>query len=556
MLRKLLVENYALIDSLELEFGDSLNIVTGETGAGKSILLGALGLLLGNRADAAAVKDAGRNCVVEGLFEVGDYGLEAFFEANDLEYELQTVVRRVISAAGKSRAYINDLPVQQTVLKELGARLIDVHSQHQSLMLADDGFRTAMLDSVSVNRETVQKYASVYAEMRAAQRELERLCDDAERGRQEQEWLEYQVVRLREARLVEGEQELLEGEQGELAHAEEIKAALGGAVADFTADEMGILTRLKAVRQALRGVAEHYPRGEELGERIESAYIELRDVERELAQEEARIESDPTRLTAVDERLALLHSLQQKHKAADMVALIILRDEFERRLAAITDSDEAIALMERQIDELHARATELAAKLTESREQGAAKVAEHVETVLAKLGIPAARFIVEITPAPELRASGADVIRFLFSANRNVVPAPVERMASGGEVSRLMLALKSLVAKSTRLPTIIFDEIDAGVSGRIADAMGDIIAQLAGTMQVINITHLPQIASKGDVHFVVYKDVSGASSQTRIARLDRASRIDEIAKMLSGSTITDAARAQAKLLLGETANTP
>ena len=549
MLKRLSVENYALIDSLELELSDSLNIITGETGAGKSILLGALGLLLGNRADAAAQKDQGRNCIVEGVFAIRDYGLEGFFEENDLEYDPQTIVRRVISAGGKSRSYVNDLPVQQTTLRELGARLIDIHSQHQSLMLGDDGFRIGILDSVAGNGAAVADYRAVYERMRAAERKLETMRVEAERSRKDQEWLEYQVGELRDAKLTPGEQEELEAEQGELSHAEDIKAALASAVSELDADETGILPRLKGIGNGIEGVAAYYPRGVEFGDRLRSTLIELRDIEREFAAEAGRMDSDPERLAAVNDRLAMLYTLQQKHRAASTDELIAVRDGFEARLAAITGGDEAIAALCSEIERLRAEAIRMAAKITAARRKAAAEVAAYVVATLGGLGIPAAKFEAEITPAMDFRTNGGDNVRFLFSANKNVAPAPVEKIASGGEMSRLMLALKSLVARSAKLPTIIFDEIDTGVSGPIADAMGNIIEQLAATMQVVNITHLPQVASKGDTHFVVYKDNSGAASQTRLTRLDADGRVDEIAKMLSGSTITDAAREQAKLLI-------
>lgn len=550
MLKRLSVENYALIDSLELELSDSLNIITGETGAGKSILLGALGLLLGNRADAAAQKDQGRNCIVEGVFAIGDYGLEEFFEEYDLEYDPQTVVRRVISAGGKSRSYVNDLPVQQVTLKELGARLIDIHSQHQSLMLGDDGFRIGILDSVGTLRGLVSDYSAVYEQMRAAERELETLHAEAERSSKDQEWLEYQVGELRDAKLTPGEQDELEAEQSELSHAEDIKAALALAADELDADETGVLSRLKSITNGIDDVAAYYPRGVELSDRLHSALIELRDIERELATETERMESDPGRLAVVNDRLATLYTLQQKHRVASTEELIAMHDRFESRLATITGGGEAIESLCGKIEELRIKAVSMAMKITAGRKSAAAGLIDHVVSALVELGIPAAKFEVELTEAVDLRPNGADNVRFLFSANKNVAAAPVEKIASGGETSRLMLALKSLMARNAKLPTIIFDEIDTGVSGPIADAMGNIIEELASTMQVVNITHLPQVASKGDTHFVVYKDNSGDSAQTRLARLDADGRVDEIAKMLSGSTITEAARTQAKLLIG------
>lgn len=554
MLKKLSVENYALIDKLELGLSESLNIITGETGAGKSILLGALGLLLGNRADGAVVKDLTRNCIVEGTFDIANYDLHSFFADNDLEFEPRTIIRRVISPSGKSRAYVNDLPVQQTVLKDLGARLIDIHSQHGNLMLADEGFRTGILDGIAANRPLTYEYKKVYEELRTAERQLSQMRDEAARSRQDEDWLRFQLEQFTQVALRDGEQEELEAEQSELSHAGEITATLAGAVSALDEDETGILIGLKKIEHALTHAADYYPRSGEFAVRLRSALIELRDIERELSAEQARIESDPARLEIVNDRLGAIFSLQQKHRVATIAGLLDIQAGFESRLAAITGSEEAVGELEKLIALLTERATELALQITETRCKAADKVAVHVEKMLASLGIPSARFMAAVAPSETLRASGADDIRFLFSANRNIAPAPVEKIASGGETSRLMLALKSLVAKSTKLPTIIFDEIDSGVSGPIADATGNIIEELSRTMQVINITHLPQVAAKGETHFVVFKDNAGAAPRTRIELLSAERRVVEIAKMLSGSTVTDAARTQAKVLLqGESA---
>lgn len=550
MLRKLSVENYALIDSLELVPGDSLNIITGETGAGKSILLGALGLLLGNRADAGAIKDAARNCVVEGVFDVDSYGLEGFFAENDLEYDAQTVVRRVISPAGKSRSYVNDLPVQQAVLKGLGARLIDVHSQHQTLMLADDGFRTGLLDSVAGNKALREEYGGVYGEMRRAERELDTLRAEADRNGRDREWLEHQAEQLSGAALRDGEQEELEAEQSELSHAEDIKTAMYAVAVALDEDETGVLPLLKAAESAVSAIAGFYPQAEEYSERLRSSMIDLRDLECELSARAERLDSDPARLQIVTDRLDMIYGLQQKFRVSGVSELLELQAEYESRLAAITGSDEALAELEKKITRLHDEAGKIAARLSAARKKAADEVAVHVKNILGRLGMPAAEFIAEVAPSGELRAGGGDNIRFLFSANRNIAPAPVEKTASGGELSRLMLALKSIVARSANLPTIIFDEIDSGVSGPVADAMGAIIEELSQSMQVINITHLPQVAGKGDMHFVVYKE-DGPQPRTRIAQLSAEERIEELAKMLSGSRVTDEARAQARHLLGK-----
>ncbi len=552
MLRRLTVENFVLIDRLDLELAPGLNIVTGETGAGKSILLGALGLLLGARAEGGALKDESRNCVVEGVFEIDGYGLEPFFEENDLEYDLHLVVRRVLSAGGKSRAYINDLPAQLTVFKELGARLIDIHSQHQSLMLGSDAFRCGILDSVAGNGALLARYGAAYATMREAQRRVEELRTQAEQASREEDYLRFQYEQLREAKLAEGEQAELEQQHGELSHAEQIQEGLAEASRLLDEEGAGVLPRLKSAAQAVNRTGGYYPRAGELHERLNSALLELRDVQRELSDEAQRIDADPARLQRIGERLDLIYILEKKHGAQSVEELVALREEYGRRLEGITSSAERIEEMERQTEALRAQAAQLAGELHTRRVGAAGEVKRHVEALLGQLGMPGAVLTVEVAAGDELRPSGGDTTRFLFSANRNAAPQPVEKVASGGEISRLMLALKSLVAERSMLPTIIFDEIDTGVSGRIADAMGEIICTTAAHMQVVNITHLPQVASKGQTHFVVYKEETPAGVVSRIRRLAADERVEEIAKMLSGSKITEAALAQARLLLGKT----
>ncbi len=549
MLQKLSVENYALIDHLELTLSNSLNIITGETGAGKSILLGALGLLLGNRCDSTAVKDGERNCIIEGVFEIGAYHLEAFFEEHDLDYDATTIVRRVIAPTGKSRAYINDLPVQVTMLREFGLHLIDIHSQHQSLLIGEENYRTSMVDAVAGHTDLLADYSTMYHTLRLEEHELERLREEAEQNRRDEEWVRYQYDQLAQAQLKEDEQEELEAQQRELAHAEEIKEAFLTAVEQMEEEESGILSRLKATEQALTHIETVSPHASELTERLRSTLVELRDIDRELTGEADRIEADPAALQQIEERLNTIYTLQQKHKAASVAELLALQQEYERHLQTITGSDETIAALEHKIAELRKKAQTMADRISANRRKAADRMAKYVEEVLGELGMPGSHFIAEITPADGLRASGNDNIRFLFSANKNIAPAPVEKIASGGEISRLMLALKSLAARSSKLPTIIFDEIDTGVSGRIADAMGEIISGLAQSMQVVNITHLPQVACKGDTHFLVYKDNSGERSRTQIRLLSPKERVGEIAKMLSGSHITEAAMEQARLLL-------
>ncbi len=550
MLRRLSVENYALIERLEMELGASLNIITGETGAGKSILLGALGLIMGNRADTAALKDPERNCVVEGVFDIAGYRLEEFFGANDLDYDDSTVIRRVITPAGKSRAYVNDLPVQLATLKELSARLIDIHSQHQSLMVADEGFRTGIIDAIAGEKAVNEKYYTLYTSLRATERDLARLRADAEKSRRDEEWLRDQHDRIAALKLHEGEQAELETEQSELANASGIRGALNEAEAGMDDDEAGILIKLKAAETALRSIAGVYPHAEELAGRMHAALVELKDVGAEIASEADRIEDNPARLAAIDERLGSIYSLAKKHGAESSDGLMALQRDMAAKLEMISGCGEEIATLETAIGRIRDDATAEAAKITAARLAAAERLSAGVEEILDRLGIPAAKFVCAITPLPDLSPSGADEVRFLFSANKNVEPQPLEKIASGGEISRVMLALKSLVARSAMLPTIIFDEIDAGVSGRIADAMGEIIAELALSMQVVNITHLPQVASKGDTHFLVYKEDSSAGTNSAIKLLRPEERVTEIAKMLSGHSVTPAALTQARTLLG------
>lgn len=550
MLKKLHVENYALIDRLDMELGEGLNIITGETGAGKTILLGALGLLLGGRSDGSAMKDAQRNCVIEGEFDIEHYDLEDFFLEYDLDYDPNTIVRRVLLPTGKTRCYINDLPVQVTMLREFGSHLIDIHSQHQSLLIAEDGFRIDILDSVAGHKVLTADYMKAYDDLRRAERELFLLKEEAERSSQDEEWLAFQVGQLEDAKLVVGEQSELEARQAELSHAQEIRTALGGTSVLLSEEEIGVLSRLKAAERELDSVTGYYPRAEELLGRLRESLIELKDIEAEVSSEAGRAESEPGELERVSNRLDMIYSLQQKHKAGCVEELIELHGRYAARLAAITGGGEAIAEMEKQVKECSDRAWALAGKITAGRKKAAGVISEYVEKTLGELGMPASTFIVDINPAGGLKKTGADEVRFRFSPNKGMPPAPVEKIASGGEVSRVMLALKSLVARTSNLPTIIFDEIDTGVSGRIADAMGNIIEELAGNMQVVNITHLPQVASKKGVHFQVYKETVDGKARTSIRRLSDAGRVDEIAKMISGTDITDAAVAQAKLLLG------
>ena len=550
MLERLSIENYALIQQLELELSPSLNIITGETGAGKSILLGALGLIMGNRADTAVLKDSGRNCVIEGLFDMGGYGLETFFDENELDYERHTVIRRIVTPAGKSRAYVNDLPVQLATLRELAAHLIDIHSQNQGVLVADGEFRIRVLDSLADNRGLRAEYGRAYRALREREQELARLREEVGRNRRDEEYMRFQWQQIAALGLHEGELQELEAEQRELSNAEGILAALSEAGGLMENDETGVLAALKTAEAALQRIGGVLEGTSDLAARIHSAYVELKDVSGEVASLAGRIEDNPARLEAVDNRIGAVSDLMRRYGAASSDELLALGNDLATRLEAITDSDAEIAELEAETGALRVTAEGLAAAVKASRTEASALFDEAVGRVLARLGMPSARFVTEITPSGALSPSGADSVRFLFNANGGEGLQSLERIASGGETSRVMLALKSIVARSTKLPTILFDEIDTGVSGKIADAMGRIIAELGDSMQVVNITHLPQVASKGETHFLVYKEASPSGNVTRIRLLDREARVGEIAKMLSGSEVTEAAVAQARALLG------
>ena len=550
MLERLSIENYALIQQLELELSPSLNIITGETGAGKSILLGALGLIMGNRADTAVLKDSGRNCVIEGLFDMGGYGLETFFDENELDYERHTVIRRIVTPAGKSRAYVNDLPVQLATLRELAAHLIDIHSQNQGVLVADGEFRIRVLDSLADNRGLRAEYGRAYRALREREQELARLREEVGRNRRDEEYMRFQWQQIAALGLHEGELQELEAEQRELSNAEGILAALSEACGLMENDETGVLAALKTAEAALQRLGGVLEGTSDLVARIHSAYVELKDVSGEVASLAGRIEDNPARLEAVDNRIGAVSDLMRRYGAASSDELLALGNDLATRLEAITDSDAEIAELEAETGALRVTAEGLAAAVTASRTEASALFDEAVGRVLARLGMPSARFVTEITPSGALSPSGADSVRFLFNANGGEGLQSLERIASGGETSRVMLALKSIVARSTKLPTILFDEIDTGVSGKIADAIGRIIAELGDSMQVVNITHLPQVASKGETHFLVYKEASPSGNVTRIRLLDREARVGEIAKMLSGSEVTEAAVAQARALLG------
>ncbi len=545
MLKRLTVENYALIDRLDIEVDKRLSIITGETGAGKSILLGALGLLLGDRNENGSLRDESRNCIIEGVFDVASYGLESFFEDNDLDYEPQTVIRRIITPAGKSRAFVNDMPVQLSQLKALSLHLIDIHSQHQNLILADESFRIYAIDAFAENAERVAIYKTIYNELRGAERELQRQEQEAEALRKDEEWLRFQVEEFNAAALREGELQEAEAELSVLENADQIREALVSLRNALDAEQVGVLEQLSVAENAVSHISGSYSQGVDIASRLHSVVQELKDISITAADDCERIDADPERLQRLTERVNLIHSMCQKHRVKDLTELLAVGERLSAQLATITHSDENIQRQRALIAELEGRAKAQAAEIHKSRIEASNEASLRIEAMLVMLGMPEAKFSIEVAEADNLLPTGADRIRFMFTANGRMTMQPVEKIASGGELSRVMLSLKALLAERSKLPTIIFDEIDTGVSGRIADAMGDIIRSLSVNMQVVAITHLPQIAAKGDAHFVVYKE----DSRTNIALLTDTQRIEEIAKMLSGSIVTDAALAQARLLL-------
>lgn len=547
MLKSLTIENYALIDSLHVEWDGHLNIITGETGAGKSILLGALGLLLGAKNEGQATKDLERNCVVEASFDIARLNLQHLFEELDLDYEAEITIRRVITPAGKSRAFVGDMPVQLATLKELGAHLVDIHSQHQNLILASEEFRTTTLDTLAGNQLLMEAYTAKLATLNALRSEHRTMSAEMEAARKDEEWLRYTVEEFRAAKLKEGEQAETEQTLSMLESADRIGEALTTLRNALDDEELGAVVALTRSQRELEALGERYAEGATIAERLKSVVAELKDLSTTAADEAERIDADPEKLQRLSDRLNTIYSLEMKHRAESYDDLLTKAAAFEARLATIDNSDTALRELEARITEADKECRAAAHRLHEAR----VEVAKHLETsvveTLRMLGMEDAQFVADVTETESYTPLGMDSVAYLFTANRTTKPGAVERIASGGELSRIMLALKALIAEKRMLPTVIFDEIDTGVSGRIADAMGDIIARLAESMQIVDITHLPQVASKNGAHFVVYKE----EGRTNIRRLSKAERVGEIAKMLSGSEITDAALKQAKKLLGK-----
>lgn len=551
MLRSLYIQNYALIEKLDINFSSGFSVITGETGAGKSIILGAIGLLLGQRADVKSIRQGASKCVIEARFEIAAYGMQPFFEENELEYEDECILRREVYASGKSRAFINDTPASLVQMKELGEQLIDVHSQHQNLLLNKEGFQLNVLDILAHNEEILAAYQSYYREWKKRQEELEELIVHAGQDRADEDYIRFQLEQLEEARLVDGEQEELEQEAETLSHAEEIKAGLFRADRLMVSDEGGLLIGLKECLDTMLDLQKIYSSAGELAERLESSYIELKDISQEISGKEEEIEFNPVRLEEVNDRLNLIYTLQQKHRVSTVSELLALAEDYAAKLSNITSSDEQIEEMKARCEALYNKVKKQAAVLTKARAVAAREVEKQMAARLIPLGMPNVRFQVEIGMRKEPGVHGADTVNFLFSANKNGTLQNISSVASGGEIARVMLSVKAMIAGAVKLPTIVFDEIDTGVSGEIADRMADIMQEMgARDRQVISITHLPQIAARGKAHYKVYKQDSDTETNSHIRLLTDTERVEELAHMLSGATLTEAALNNAKALLG------
>ena len=553
MLRHISIRNFALIEHVEIDFDSGFSVITGETGHGKSVFLGAISMLLGQRSDAKAIREGADRCVIEGVFDISALSLNTFFEENELDYDDECIVRREVAASGRSRAFVNDTPVSVAQLKELGSRLIDIHSQHQNLLLGDRNYQLRVLDTLSGDGELLVSYRKLYDEYLSLVREQERLREELEKSRRDEDWLRFQLDELRAAALKNGEFEELEQEVNELSHAEEIRAALYGAGNAIDGGDSGSL--LQAVRESvntLSRISAHYEAASTLSERLESCYIELKDCCSEIEQRAERIQYSPERLEFVERRLALIYNLQKKHRVDSVEELMALTDDFASRLDKITCGDDELLDIEKRIAAISDELTKSAAAITALRKESADTLQGEITGILVNLGMPKIRFEVDFAATGNFTPMGCDVVTFLFSANSSSAPQPLCDVASGGEMARVMLALKSLVASGVNQPALIFDEVDTGVSGVLAERMGLMMRQMGSARrQVLSITHLPQVAALGQHHYKVYKEETAKGTITEIIKLEQQDRVREIAQMMSGEHLTDAAIDAATQLLSQ-----
>ena len=550
MLKQLYIKNFTLIDVLDIELYPGFSVITGETGAGKSIILGAIGLLLGQRADSKSIKQGTDKCVIEAHFDLSRYDLQSLFEQNEIEYDANdTIVRRELTATGKSRAFINDTPVPLTMLKDLGERLVDVHSQHQNLLLNKQDFQLSVVDIIADDQKELAAYQQKYCQLQATKNKLQHLEEDIERNRQNADFLQFQYAELSNANLMEGEQEELEQQSETMSHAEEIKSALYEADNNLSAEELGVVTQVKRAMQSLEGISRVLPKASELTGRLESCLIELKDIAEEVSNSLEDCDFDPIELDTINNRLDRLYDLEKKYHVESVGELIVQRDELKLKLAGIENSDEALEELRQQLNAHEKACLQQADKLTKLRQKAAKEIEQHMKQRLIPLGMPNVRFQISVTPT-ELGKSGQDSIAFLFSANTSTPLQPVSQVASGGEIARVMLSLKAMISRAVKLPTIIFDEIDTGVSGKIAEKMGEIMQEMGATeRQVISITHLPQIAARGSHHYRVSKEDTPQGTTSHMTELTPQERIREVAQMLSGSDVSEAAVQNAKELL-------
>lgn len=550
MLKQLYIKNFTLIDELNISLYPGFSVITGETGAGKSIILGAIGLLLGNRADSKAIKAGRDRCVIEAHFDLSRYGMQKFFDDNDIDYDADdTIIRRELTAAGKSRAFINDTPVPLTRMRELGEQLVDIHSQHQNLLLQKEDFQLNVVDIIAQDADQLKVYQKEYYAYRKAKELLEELKAEIAKNRENEEFMRFQHKELDDANLQEGELEQLEQEAETLSHSEDIKTALYEADSALSGENDSILDKLKNATHHLENICDVYPSMADVAGRMQSSYIELKDIAQEISSSVDHVEFDPNRLDAINTRLDKLYTLQQKFHVETVTELIATRDRIAEQLSHIDNGDEDIEEKEKEVAALLAKAEKQATLLTSIRQKSAKTIEKEMKGRLIPLGIPNVRFEIAFAEKP-LSGNGADKVSFLFSANKSTQLQPVSQVASGGEIARVMLSLKAMISGAVKLPTIIFDEIDTGVSGKIAEKMADIMEEMGlQNRQVLSITHLPQIAAKGSHHYKVLKEETENGTISHMKELNNQERIEEIAQMLSGSDITQAALANAKELL-------
>ena len=550
MLKQLYIKNFTLIDTLDIQLHPGFSVITGETGAGKSIILGAIGLLLGQRADSKSIKQGADKCVIEAHFDLSHYGMEPFFAENDMEFDPDnTIIRRELTAAGKSRAFVNDTPVPLTVLKELGERLVDVHSQHQNLLLQKQDFQLSVVDILANDTAQLDTYHQLYGELQARQKALQELKETIESNRQREDFLQFQFDELSAARLVDGEQEELEQKSATMTHAEDIKSALFTADNALSGEATGIVTMLRTAASTLRNVERVFPAAAELTARLDSAHIELKDIAQEVAASLSDIDFDPAELDAINARLDKIYDLQRKYHTDSIAGLLDIQADLEQKLAEIENGGDTLQELQQACDKLMAACGQQAAVLTGLRTKAARQIEKDMKQRLEALGMPNVRFAIDISPT-ELTRSGQDKVQFLFSANSSTSLQPVAQVASGGEIARVMLSLKAMISSAVKLPTIIFDEIDTGVSGKIAEKMAEIMQEMGRLeRQVISITHLPQIAALGTTHYKVQKTETADGTTSTMTELSQEERVSEIAQMLSGSNVSEAAIANARQLL-------